>query len=101
MSAATDDVPVFVLPEHVSRRAAMRLVVCDDAPEPVGPRLRPASAAVPVRLTHRGLAVLAAAVGVVAAVLVGLAWLSAPSSAGSAPAPAVAGKTVAVAPGDS
>jgi Tfp pilus assembly protein FimV len=101
MSAATDDVPVFVLPEHVSRRAAMRLVVCDDAPAPVAPAARPAPSAQPLRLTRRGVAVLAAAVAVVAAALVGLAWLSAPSSAGSTPAPAVAGDTVAVAPGDS
>lgn len=98
MSAATDDVPVFVLPEHVSRRAAMRLVVCD---EPVAAPLRSAPSAVPVRLTRRGVAVLAAAVAVVAAVLVGLAWLSAPSSAGTTRAPAVAGDTMAVAPGDS
>lgn len=100
MSAATDEVPLFVLPEHVRRRAALRLVVCDGPPARPAPMLRPAPAAVPLRLTSRGVAVLAAAVAVVAVALVALAWLSAPSSAGSTP-PALVGDTVAVAPGDS
>ncbi len=53
-----------------------------------------------MRLTQRGVVVLAAAVGLLAVALVAFAWLSAPSSAGSTP-PALVGNTVAVAPGDS
>ena len=100
MSAATDEVPLFVLPEHVRRRAALRLVVCDEPIAQPARSLRPAPSAAPLRLTQRGVAVLAAAVAVLAVALVALAWLSAPSGASSTPPPLV-GNTVAVAPGDS
>lgn len=105
MSALLDDAPVYVLPDGfpaaVRRRAALRLVPCEDVLEPTRPVLRPAPSAVPLRLTRRGVMVLAAAVAVLAVALVGFAWLSAPSGAGAARVPAVAGDTVAVAPGDS
>ncbi len=63
------------------------------------------SSAPPMRLTRRGVAVVAVAVAVLAAAVIGLAWLSAPPSA-SAPVPAghVAAQVaarVAVLPGDS
>jgi LysM repeat protein len=54
----------------------------------------------PVRLTRRGLAVIAGASAVVALALVGLAWLSAPTGAATA-ASAVGPAVVTVGPGDS
>lgn len=100
MSALLDDAPVYVLPERLRSRPALRLVASQDV---VGPPRSVGSlpAQRPLQLTRRGVLVLSAAVAVVAAALVALAWLSAPSSAGAPPSSAVAGNTVAVAPGDS
>ena len=92
-AATTDDAFLLAdceaLPDHVRRRAAFRVVRGRAARcartrrgrtrPPVAARRRPTAA--PVRLTRRGVVVLAAAVAVVAAVLVGLAWLSAPAAA--------------------
>jgi LysM repeat protein len=75
MSVATDLVPVVYIPARARR------------PEPVGATVvalhRPSvrSVAAPVRLTRRGVGVLAAAVAAVAGALFWLAWLSAPASA--------------------
>ena len=89
MSVATEFAPVVYIPpqaRQAERPDARILSLLPPSPE---------SIAVPLRLTRRGVLVLSAAVAVVAAALVGLAWLSAPTvAARTAPA------TVTVRSGD-
>jgi LysM repeat protein len=111
MSVATQLVPTVSLPPHARLR--------DDDPArfsdrpvdglPGSQRLatvvtlhRPSARAIaaPVRLTRRGVAVLAVAVGVLAAGLVWLAWLSAPGTATTGPSRPVAPVAITVQPGD-
>lgn len=91
MSAATEFAPVFDIPPRARLREQRTATII---------ALRRPSAdsvAVPLRLTRRGVLVLALAVAVLSAGLVVTAWLSAPrASAGRAPQPA----TVVVHDGD-
>ncbi|HEV7192030.1 MAG TPA: LysM peptidoglycan-binding domain-containing protein [Jatrophihabitantaceae bacterium] len=82
MSVATDVVPVVYIPPRA------RPVERDLAP--VISLLPPTadSIAAPLRLTRRGVRVLAAAVAVLAGLLVVLAWASAPAAHPATPAPA-------------
>ena len=93
MSVATEFVPVVTIPEHARLR--------DEPPRRLASVIElhaPALAdAPPLRLTRRGVAVLAGAVLAVCAALVGLAALSAPG----APAPVRAPHAVTVEAGDS
>jgi nucleoid-associated protein YgaU len=99
MSVAVQRAPVIDIPAHA------RLV---DGPGTAARLasvtvLRPPaerSAAGPLRLTRRGVVVLASAVAVASAALVALAWLSAPRSASGAGGAAVPA-TVTVRAGDS
>lgn len=116
MSVATEFAPAVSLPAHfVPSGAAPRpvpglravpagLPASLPAPEPA-PRLAtvtalhapaPRSVAAPVRLTRRGVVVLALAVAALCAGLVWLAWGSAPAATGDASTPA----TVTVRSGD-
>ena len=92
MSVAAEFAPVV----HIPARARFD----DRPPAEVISLFQPGecSVAPPLRLTRRGVAVLAVAVAAVALVLVGLAWLSAPGAA--APARGTASATVTVRPGD-
>lgn len=68
--------------------------------EVTAPVRTPVAVGAPVRLTRRGLAVIAGASAAVAVALVGLAWLSAPAGADASSAPA-GPAVVTVGPGDS
>jgi Tfp pilus assembly protein FimV len=95
MSVATEFAPTVTIPERARTHAFV------GAPERLArvielhpPRDLPASA--PIRLTRRGVVVLAIAVAVLGLGLVWLARLSAPQSAAAPPAP----HAVTVQPGD-
>ena len=83
MSVATDVVPVVYIPERARTAQQPRLAPVLTLVPP-----RADSVAPPLRLTRRGVHVLAAAVAVVAGLLVVLAWASAPAARPAAPAPA-------------
>lgn len=88
MSVATQFAPSVVIPSHARLRAT-DLRDSDRGQLATvtvlhGPGAR--SVAAPVRLTRRGVAVLAAAVAVLAVGLVWLAWLSAPTAPAAPPA---------------
>lgn len=83
MTAATDVVPVVYIPPQ-ARRALHREATVLTLHAPSADSVAP-----PLRLTRRGVAVLASAVAVVCAALIGLAWASAPAGRPAAPAPAV------------
>jgi hypothetical protein len=96
MSVATEFAPVVRIPPQArGPRPPERLATVTTLYRP-----SPRSVAPPMRLTRRGVLVLAAAVAVLASALVTLAWLSAPSIAGGAPARPVA-DVVTVPPGGS
>ena len=97
MSVATEFVPVFDIPERARRAYPERpLATVTQLYQPA-----PASIAPPLRLTRRGVAVLASFVGLLAAVLVAVAWASAPSAAGGASGAGTAPAIVSVQQGDS
>ena len=96
MSVATEFAPVVYIPPAArapERPLASVTTLFVPSEETIAP---------PLRLTHRGVAVLAAGAALVSALLVWVAWLSAPSSAagggelGAGNAPA----SVTVGPGD-
>jgi hypothetical protein len=90
MSAATEFAPVVYIPERARTSAPPeQLASVITLYRPGAEVLAP-----PLRLTHRGVVVLSAAVAVLAAALIGLAWLSAPSSAAGSPASTAAAVTV-------
>ena len=62
---------------------------------------RERSVAPPLRLTRRGVVVLAGLVGLIAAALIGIAWASAPSAAGNGAGAGLAAANVSVQQGDS
>jgi nucleoid-associated protein YgaU len=95
MSVATEFAPIFDIPERA------RTVYPERALAPVVHLYQPSprSVAVPLRLTRRGVIVLSALVAVVGAALLGLAWASAPASAGNTAAP-IAPSRVTVQSGD-
>ena len=109
MSVAVEFVPVATVPQRWADPVPGAL------PDPGAPRrerpgrpgavavLRPPSnpdAAPPLRLTRRGVVVLATLTGALAAALVWLAWLSAPMSQTSQRPPAHGPSVVVVEPGD-
>lgn len=96
MSAATEFAPVVYIPERARTSAPPEQLAS------VTTLYRPGAVviAAPLRLTHRGVVVLSAAVAVVAAALIGLAWLSAPSSAAGSATPASPAAAVTVQSGD-
>lgn len=95
MSVATEFAPTVYIPSHyVPSTTAPRRAPGADDPGTGGARLAtvtalhrpsPGSVAAPVRLTRRGVAVVAAAVALVCVGLVWLAWASAPASSPSSP----------------
>jgi len=93
MSVATEFVPVVTIPAHARLRTEppRRLASVVELHAPA------LTDAPPLRLTRRGVAVLASAVLAVCATLIGLATLSAPSI----PSPAHAPHAVTVEAGDS
>ena len=94
MSVATDLVPVVHIPERARRpEARSATVVALHRPSV-------ASIAPPVRLTRRGVVVLAVGVAVLAVALFAVAWLSAPSAGSSAPPAAAVPAQVQVHAGD-
>jgi Tfp pilus assembly protein FimV len=96
MSAATEFAPVVYIPERArSCEAPQRLASVTTLHRPSDDPVAP-----PLHLTRRGVVVLAAAVGVLAAALIGLAWLSAPSGAAGSVAPPAASDTLTVQSGD-
>ena len=83
MSVATDVVPVVYIPPRArpaERPLAPIIALVPPSEQAVAP---------PLRLTRRGIRVVAAAVALLAGVLVLAAWASAPKAHSSAPAPAV------------
>jgi hypothetical protein len=96
MSAATEFAPVVYIPERARTRTSPECL----ASVTVLHRPEPDVVAAPLRLTRRGVLVLAAAVAVLSVALVGLAWLSAPSGAAGTAAPHQVADTVTVQPGD-
>ena len=95
MSVATELVPVVDIPEQArAHRPAERLATVTTLHRPSAATVAP-----PVRLTRRGVVVLSALVAVAAALLVGAAWVSAPTAA-SPSAPAPVADTVVVHAGD-
>jgi nucleoid-associated protein YgaU len=96
MSAATEFAPVVYIPERArTGEPPERLASVTTLYRPSGETLAP-----PLRLTHRGVVVVSTAVAVLAAALIGLAWLSAPSGASGPPAATAASDTVTVQSGD-
>lgn len=83
MSAATEFAPVVFIPERARQwdRRPLAEVIELHRPEPE-------AIAPPLRLTRRGVAVLGAGAAVVSALLVWVAWLSAPAVHAPAAAPA-------------
>lgn len=106
MAAAIDWDEFLDVPEDVGeRRTPLRLVPAAEPctpPTPVRVLHAPAGreSAAPIRLTRRGVVVLSAALALVAAAVIGLAWLSAPPIA-TAPARGPVADTVVVEAGDS
>ena len=113
MSVAADLDSLHVSQPAVRRRPRLTVVPCDPVALPVGEPQRQASVSVlhapsrasiapPLRLTRRGVAVLAAGTAALGAVLVWAAAASAPASPGPAPAAARAAgpATVTVQAGD-
>jgi hypothetical protein len=96
MSAATEFAPVVYIPESARTCPAQRLATVTQLYRPSERTVAP-----PVRLTRRGVVVLAAAVAVLASALMLLAWLSAPASAGGSGAGAASVPAhITVRPGD-
>jgi nucleoid-associated protein YgaU len=91
MSVATELVPEFQIPERARTRVPQRLASVTVLHAPAVP-----SAPSIIRLTHRGVVVLALAVLALGVGLVWLAKLSAPQASAAPPAP----HTVVVQPGD-
>jgi hypothetical protein len=97
MSAATEFAPVVYIPESARTCPPQRLATVTQLYRPSEHSIAP-----PVRLTRRGVVVLAVGVAVLAAALMALAWLSAPASAGGSGAGAASIPAhVTVSPGDS
>jgi hypothetical protein len=95
MSVATEFAPVVYIPP-AARQPERPLATVTTLFVPSEDTIAP-----PMRLTRRGVAVLAAAAAVVSALLVWVAWLSAPSaSAGGAAGAGSAPASVTVGPGD-
>jgi LysM domain-containing protein len=96
MSAATEFAPVVYIPERARTAAAPAQLAS------VTTLYRPGAdvVAAPLRLTRRGVVVLAAAVAALAVALVGLAWLSAPSGAAGPSGAGPVADTITVSPGD-
>jgi hypothetical protein len=97
MSAATEFVPVLDIPTRarVCRPPAPLATVS----RLYGPRSSPVASPA-VRLTYRGMAVVAAAVAVVALALVALAWLCAPDPPSGVSRPRAIPELITVRPGD-
>jgi nucleoid-associated protein YgaU len=97
MSAATEFAPaVYIPPQARAHRPAQQLASVTALYPPSEQTIAP-----PVRLTRRGVVVVAGAVAVLAAALLLLAWLSAPSGAAAGTAaPRTVPATVTVQPGD-
>jgi hypothetical protein len=81
MSVATEFAPVVFIPERARTVRPEATVLTLHAPSP-------ASVAPPLRLTRRGVVVLAALVAVLAGALLALAGLSAPTASGTHVGPA-------------
>ena len=91
------DAPIFDIPERARpRRPERPLATVTELYQPSA-----ASVAPPLRLTRRGVVVLGVLVGAVAAGLVGIAAMSAPSSATAGPATGAVPAIVTVQAGDS
>jgi hypothetical protein len=90
MSVATEFAPVVYIPSRARQPEYRGATIVSLLPP------SEQSIAAPLRLTRRGVLVMASAVAVLAAALIGLAWLSAPSSQAAVRVPA----TVAVREGD-
>jgi nucleoid-associated protein YgaU len=78
MSAATEFAPVVYIPPRAQPRERMATIIALQRPSAE-------SVAAPLRLTRRGVLVLALAVAALAAGLVLTAWLSAPSAPAARP----------------
>lgn len=97
MSAATEFAPVVHIPERArTRRSPERLATVTTLFQPGSETIAP-----PLRLTRRGAYAVAAAVALAAVVLVGIAWLCAPSSAAGPATTRSAPDFVTVTPGGS
>jgi hypothetical protein len=103
MSVATafplevDGAPLYDIPERAyAPRPERPLATVTELYQP-----SERSVAAPLRLTRRGVVVLASLVGLLAAALIGLAWASAPSSASSGRSAISVPAIVTVQPGDS
>lgn len=94
MSVATEFAPIFDIPERARTHRPLATVT-----ELYRPEER--SVAAPLRLTRRGVLVLASLVGALAAALIGIAWASAPPAANSATGAGSAPAIVSVQQGDS
>ena len=109
MSVATEFVPDVYIPERARTSGRSGALSAPERLASVTTLHRPSERTIApaVRLTRRGVVVLAAAVSALAAALIALAWASAPASgAGSvghagAPVHASTADTVVVRPGDS
>jgi len=95
MSVATEFAPVFDIPER-ARRVERPLASVTNLYQP-----SPASVAAPLRLTRRGVVVLAGLVAALAIGLVGIAWASAPGASGAGSVGSAAPANVSVEQGDS
>jgi nucleoid-associated protein YgaU len=97
MSAATEFAPaVYIPPQARAHRPAQQLATVTALYQPSEQAIAP-----PLRLTRRGVVVLACAVAVLAAALVLVAWLSAPGGAAAGSAtPRSVPATITVQPGD-
>ena len=91
------DAPVFDIPDRARRAYPERpLASVTHLYQPA-----PRSVSGQLRLTHRGVVALSTLVGLVAAAIIGIAWASAPSSAGGATGAASTPANVSVQQGDS